>query len=252
MRSVRSFTLAGVVALSVGAVLPSPASAADVVLSGTIKSAAGEPMGGVTVSAKAEGETITTTVFTDKSGTLYFPALPAAKYRVWAQALGFETARGAVDLASARQVGPRAQAHHRSRAANPAAAGRPDARRAARGNARRRAHEAARAQQLHRLPHGELRPPAPVRRGRLERHHRADEARQRVRRGAADPAGERHPRLSSEGARRLPGARPRPGRKRLPVQATAAPERRNRPRRDPRIRRADRSRRASAVQHRDP
>ena len=78
MRSVRSFTLAGVVALSVGAVLPSPASA-------------------------AEGETITTTVFTDESGTYYFPALPAAKYRVWAQALGFETARGAVDLASARK-----------------------------------------------------------------------------------------------------------------------------------------------------
>ena len=56
MRSVRSFTLAGVVALSVGAVLPSSASAADVVLSGTIKSAAGEAMGGVTVSAKAEAQ----------------------------------------------------------------------------------------------------------------------------------------------------------------------------------------------------
>ncbi len=104
MRSVRSFTLAGVVALSVGAVLPSSASAADVVLSGTIKSAAGEAMGGVTVSAKAEGQTITTTVFTDESGQYYFPALPAAKYRVWAQALGFEPARSAVDLAAARKA----------------------------------------------------------------------------------------------------------------------------------------------------
>ena len=61
-------------------------------------------MGGVTVSAKAEGQTITTTVFTDESGQYYFPALPAAKHRVWAQALGFEPARSAVDLAAARKA----------------------------------------------------------------------------------------------------------------------------------------------------
>ena len=37
---------------------------ADSMLNGTITSAAGEKMGGVTVSAKAEGSTITTSVFT--------------------------------------------------------------------------------------------------------------------------------------------------------------------------------------------
>jgi streptogramin lyase len=105
MRNARRFTLAHLLVLSVYALalLPGAAIAADVVLSGTVKSATGEPMAGVTVSAKAEGQTITTTVFTDESGQYYFPALPAAKYRVWAQALGFETARGAVDLASARK-----------------------------------------------------------------------------------------------------------------------------------------------------
>jgi streptogramin lyase len=105
MRNARRFTLAHLLVLSVYALalLPGAAIAADVVLSGTVKSATGEPMAGVTVSAKAEGQTITTTVFTDESGQYYFPALPAANYRVWAQALGFETARGAVDLASARK-----------------------------------------------------------------------------------------------------------------------------------------------------
>jgi streptogramin lyase len=78
-------------------------TAADVVLSGSIKSAAGDKMGGVTVSAKAEGSTITTTVFTDEAGDYYFPPLAEGKYRVWAQALSFETAKGEVDLAAKRK-----------------------------------------------------------------------------------------------------------------------------------------------------
>ena len=67
-----------------------PASAADVLLSGTIASATGEKMGGVTVSAKAEGSLITTTVYSDEAGAYYFPPLPQGKYKVWAQALSFE------------------------------------------------------------------------------------------------------------------------------------------------------------------
>ncbi len=59
---------------------------------------AGEKMGGVTVSAKAEGSTITTSVYTDEAGGYYFPPLPDGKYRVWAQALTFQTAKGNVDL----------------------------------------------------------------------------------------------------------------------------------------------------------
>jgi streptogramin lyase len=82
------------------AVIASSANAAEVVLSGSIKSAAGEKMEGVTVSAKAEGSPITTTVFTDGTGAYYFPPLEAGKYKVWAQALSFETAKSDVDLAA--------------------------------------------------------------------------------------------------------------------------------------------------------
>src|ERR1700730_8706507 len=68
------------------------------ILTGTVAGSSGEKMGGVTVSAKAVGATITTTVFTDEAGAYYFPALPPGKYRVWAQALGFETANGEAEL----------------------------------------------------------------------------------------------------------------------------------------------------------
>ncbi|HEY6864776.1 MAG TPA: carboxypeptidase regulatory-like domain-containing protein [Burkholderiales bacterium] len=76
------------------------AHAADALLSGAVRSAQGEKMGGVTVSAKPEGGTITTTVFTDESGEYFFPALASGKYRVWAQALGYRTSRSPVDLSS--------------------------------------------------------------------------------------------------------------------------------------------------------
>jgi virginiamycin B lyase len=88
--------------LALAAAVPGAAGAADVVLSGMVKSQAGQAMGGVTVSAKAEGATITTTVFSDEAGAYYFPPLPAGKYRVWAQALSFATGNSEVDLASAR------------------------------------------------------------------------------------------------------------------------------------------------------
>ena len=77
-----------------------PAWAADAILSGAVTSAAGEKMGGVTVSAKADGSTITTTVYTDESGNYYFPPLPAGHYRVWAEAISFATAKAQVDLSA--------------------------------------------------------------------------------------------------------------------------------------------------------
>jgi streptogramin lyase len=79
------------------------AHAADQILSGAISSQSGQKLEGVTVSAKLEGSTITTSVYTDTAGTYVFPPLPAGKYRVWAQALGFETAKGAVDLSALRR-----------------------------------------------------------------------------------------------------------------------------------------------------
>jgi hypothetical protein len=44
------------------------ASAADQVLTGVISSASGQKLDGVTVSAKMQGTTITTSVYTDEKG----------------------------------------------------------------------------------------------------------------------------------------------------------------------------------------
>jgi len=74
------------------------AAGGEAILTGTIKSAAGQKLAGVTVSAKAAGETITTTVFTDESGAYYFPPLSSGQYDVWAQADTFDTAQGTVNL----------------------------------------------------------------------------------------------------------------------------------------------------------
>ena len=79
------------------------AYAADQLLSGAIASKAGQNLEGVTVSAKREGSTITTSVYTDTGGIYYFPAMAAGKYNVWAQALGFETAKSSIDLSAMRR-----------------------------------------------------------------------------------------------------------------------------------------------------
>ena len=97
----RSITSAALL-FAVGAT-PQVATAADVVLSGTVTSPSGEKMGGVTVSAKAEGSTIATSVYTDETGAYFFPPMPTAKYRVWAQALSFSTAKGEVDTSASRR-----------------------------------------------------------------------------------------------------------------------------------------------------
>ena len=72
-------------------------SAADApALSGTITSTGGEKMEGVTVSARAAGTSMTTSVFTDLEGVYYFPPLDSGKYKVWAQAQGFDAGRADV------------------------------------------------------------------------------------------------------------------------------------------------------------
>ncbi len=90
---VRKFsTAASALALAAALAWGAPAIAADAILSGQVKGPDGKPMGGVTVSAKADGSNITTTVFTDENGEYYLPPLPAGNYRVRAQALTFDTA----------------------------------------------------------------------------------------------------------------------------------------------------------------
>ena len=101
MKNPRNFAVAALTALAAllaGAAFAPGAALADALLSGTIASAAGEKMGGVTVSAKADRSTITTTVYTDETGGYYFPPQPNGKYRVWAQALTYQTTSAAVDL----------------------------------------------------------------------------------------------------------------------------------------------------------
>jgi streptogramin lyase/mono/diheme cytochrome c family protein len=99
MKHVRSILLAS----AAGLVMVSGAQAADQLLSGAITSASGQKLDGVTVSAKLDGSTITTSVYSDENGNYYFPALPAGKYSVWANALGFETAKSTVDLSAKKQ-----------------------------------------------------------------------------------------------------------------------------------------------------
>ena len=42
-------------------------------------------------------------MLTDEAGRYYFPPLPTGKYRVWAQALSFETAKGEIDLGATKR-----------------------------------------------------------------------------------------------------------------------------------------------------
>src|SRR6266550_4909778 len=71
------------------------------ILNGTVRASTAESIAGVTVSAAAEGGTITTSVYTDEQGRYYFPSMPGGKYRVWAQAVGYQAGRARVELNSA-------------------------------------------------------------------------------------------------------------------------------------------------------
>jgi streptogramin lyase len=105
-RSIVKFVGLGLALIVLGAALPSLTHAAPdgALLAGTVKSAAGARMSGVTVSAKMENTTITSSVFTDDEGSYYFPSMNGGRYQVWAQADGFDTARSSVDLASTKHA----------------------------------------------------------------------------------------------------------------------------------------------------
>jgi virginiamycin B lyase len=72
---------------------------ATAILSGTVKSSDGKPLEGVGVSTRSAAETFTTTVYTDQSGRYSFPPLSSGQYKIWAQAVGFETAMADAVLA---------------------------------------------------------------------------------------------------------------------------------------------------------
>ena len=80
-----------------------PPGEKDALLAGTVTEASGEPLEGVTVSAKSPGRPITTSVFTDERGAYVFPPLESGPCQVWAQAAGWKDVRRRVDLAGARR-----------------------------------------------------------------------------------------------------------------------------------------------------
>src|SRR5438105_1978361 len=74
------------------------AQTAGVLLTGTIAAASGEKMPGVVVSARATGQSFTTSVYTDAQGEYVFPRMAAGNYKVWAQAVGFAAGRADLGL----------------------------------------------------------------------------------------------------------------------------------------------------------
>jgi streptogramin lyase len=100
MTQIRGKLLASVAGLVVG--FAAGGACADQLLTGSITSASGQKLEGVQVSAKKEGATITTSVYTDQNGDYFFPPMADGKYQVWAQALGFHTGKDAVELSAAK------------------------------------------------------------------------------------------------------------------------------------------------------
>src|SRR5262249_14246413 len=98
MTHLRRKLLTSVTSLGVVGLARTAALAADGVLSGAISSASGKMLGGVRLSVKQDGTTITKRVYPEEAGIYFFPPLPAGNYQVWAQALSFETTKDSVDL----------------------------------------------------------------------------------------------------------------------------------------------------------
>lgn len=90
--------------LFVGVAAAQNASSSRTGLMGTVKSADGKPLEGVPISAKAQGSTMTTSVYTNQSGDYYFPSLPDGQYRLWAQAVGFELTRAEQAISSGKKI----------------------------------------------------------------------------------------------------------------------------------------------------
>lgn len=70
-------------------------------LAGTVKSADGKPLEGVPVSARLQGSRVTTSVWTNEAGEYSFAPLPAGRYQLWAQAVGFQFTRVELTVAAA-------------------------------------------------------------------------------------------------------------------------------------------------------
>jgi len=77
---------------------------AATMLTGTVRAANGNSLEGVTVSARDLAKTFTTSVFTDERGNYFFPPLDKGRYRVWAQAVGYELGSTELNLDPAKDM----------------------------------------------------------------------------------------------------------------------------------------------------
>ena len=75
-----------------------PAASTRMSIWGTVQDAAGTPVEGAVVSIRGVDQTFTTSVFTDERGEYVSPPVTARRYRMWAQATGFATARSELAL----------------------------------------------------------------------------------------------------------------------------------------------------------
>ena len=55
-------------------------------------------MEGVAISVRGQGQTITTSVYTNQHGQYFFPPLASGGYNIWAQAVGFQTSRSEIAI----------------------------------------------------------------------------------------------------------------------------------------------------------
>ena len=72
-------------------------------LTGVTRAVGGQTIEGVVISARAADKSVTTSVFTDDRGEYVFPSLESGRYDVWAQAVGYETARAQVTVDPSRK-----------------------------------------------------------------------------------------------------------------------------------------------------
>src|ERR1035437_7720843 len=108
MSKIRRWTvMSGAVVALMGFYLAHGAAPSEPPLRGTVTAPDGKALEGVAVSARrAEGTTVTTTVYTSRDGSYFFPPLTApqqdGRYNVWAQAVGFEAGRSETNLSAGK------------------------------------------------------------------------------------------------------------------------------------------------------
>lgn len=78
------------------------ASSADGTLKGAVTSLEGKQLEGVAVSARGQGKTFTTTVYTDAKGEYFFPPLEPGRYSTWSQLVGFDAAKTELNIVASK------------------------------------------------------------------------------------------------------------------------------------------------------